>query len=90
VRGPLATEAAPAAPPSQEDTAVSNTNRPVPRDPRTPFQAAQARLVAANRRLRTTYLPRTQRQELADQIIALRADVDRLTLADPNVDMVAA
>jgi hypothetical protein len=49
---------------------------PLPRDPRTPLQAAQARLDAA---LRTTYLPRGERQELADRITQLRADVDGLT-----------
>lgn len=52
---------------------------PLPRDPRTPLEAAQARLDAALRTLRTTYLPRGDRQELADRITQLRADVDQLT-----------
>lgn len=52
---------------------------PLPRDPRTPLEAAQARLDAALLRLRTTHLPRGERQELADRVTRLRADVDRLT-----------
>jgi hypothetical protein len=52
---------------------------PLPHDPRNPLQAAQARLDAAHRRLRTTHLPRGERRALADRITQLRADVDRLT-----------
>jgi len=52
---------------------------PLPRDPRTPLQAAQAQLDAALARLRTTNLPRGKRRELADRITKLRDTVGRLT-----------
>ena len=52
---------------------------PTPRDPRTPLQAAQARLNAAHHQMVTTYLPHDKRRDLADRITNLRAEVDQHT-----------
>lgn len=52
---------------------------PRPPDPRTPLQRARDQLAAARRTLRGPALSRSVRQELADRIYGLTAEISHLS-----------
>ncbi|MER8160006.1 hypothetical protein [Streptomyces sp. NPDC094472] len=57
----------------------SPTATPKPRDPRTPLERAQDRLAAAREELVGPSLSRGKRQEIADRIYELTAEIDSLS-----------
>jgi hypothetical protein len=60
-------------------TATATITRPVPRDPRTPLQAAQEQLAAIHKHMRTGHLPRSARRQAADRIYDLETTIAALT-----------